>query len=145
MIRDVLLVEGINLDLNVANKEELFEKMATILFDCGKITSKEKYIKALNYREKEGMTGMGNGLAIPHGLDDCVKEPTVLFCRLNKTIEYESMDGQGVNKVFMIAVPANSGQEHLKIIAMLARKMMHAEFVEKLDTIQNAEELLELI
>lgn len=145
MIKDVLLTEGINLNLDVNNKDELFDKMASILFEHGKITSKEKYIKALYKREKEGMTGMGDGLAIPHGLDACVKEPTVLFCHLNKTIEYESMDGQGVNKVFMIAVPETSGQEHLKIIAMLARKMMHKEFVEALDQIQSADELLDII
>lgn len=145
MIRDVLLVDGIDLNLQVKDKKDLFEKMSTILYEHGKINSKSDFIVALNNREKEGMTGMGDGLAIPHGLSSCVAEPTVLFCRLAHEVEYESMDGKGVNKVFMIAVPANSGQEHLKIIAQLARKMMHKEFVIKLDEIKTSEELLELI
>lgn len=145
MIRDVLLVDGIDLNLQVQDKKDLFEKMASILYEHGKIKSKSDFITALNNREKEGMTGMGDGLAIPHGLSSCVVEPTVLFCRLTNEIEYASMDGKGVNKVFMIAVPDNSGQEHLKIIAQLARKMMHKEFVEKLDEMKTSEELLELI
>lgn len=145
MIKDVLLLDGIQFNLEVKDKKECFEKMADIFYEHGKITSKEDYLKALYHREKEGVTGMGNGLAIPHGLSKCVKEPTVLFCRLSHTIPYESMDGKGVNKVFMIAVPETSGQEHLKIIAMLARKMMHQEFVDQLDKINSTDELLELL
>lgn len=145
MLKDVFLIEATELELDVKDKNDLFEKMAQILVENSRVCNKGKFIEALNYRESQGVTGMGNGLAIPHGLDSSVTQPTVIFCRLNKSIEYESLDDGEVDKVFMIAVPNNSGDEHLKIIATLARKMMNKDFVECLDTIESKNELLKYL
>ncbi|MEG1475629.1 MAG: fructose PTS transporter subunit IIA [Longicatena sp.] len=145
MIKDVLLVEAIDLNLPAKDKQDCFRLMAQKLYDNNKITNVEAFIRALNNREKEGVTGMGEGLAIPHGLDGCVVTPTILFCRLKNPIKYESMDDSDVQKVFMIAVPKESGQEHLKLIAMLARKMLHKEFVTGLDDLQAKEDILKLL
>lgn len=145
MLKDVFLIEATELSLEVENKNDLFEKMAQKLVEHNRISDKDKFIVALNYRESQGVTGMGDGLAIPHGLDSSVNQPTVIFCRLSKPIVYGSLDDGKVDKVFMIAVPNNSGDEHLKIIASLARKMMNKEFVENLDTITSKNELLKYL
>ena len=141
MIKEILLNEAVEFHMHAKDKDDLFHQMSQKLYDYHCIDNVEEFIKALYKREAEGVTGMVNGLAIPHGLCDCVKKPTVLFCRLDNPIEYESMDGQKIDKIFMLAVPKNSSNEHLKILAMLSRKLMKQELVEKLNTIETKEEL----
>lgn len=142
---DIYLIEGINLHLEVKDKKELFEKMAKKMEEYGCIKNKSTYIKALKKREKEGVTGFGQGIAIPHGKSKTVIKPTVLFCRLEKPIKYESLEGDTVSKVFMIAVPENSSNEHLKIISSLARKMTHKSFMDGLDKLEHNEDFIRLL
>lgn len=142
MIKEVMLTEGIDLNLNVKNKIDLFNKMANILFKHNKIDNVDEFVKALNERESQGCTGMGNGIAIPHGKSNCVKEPTVLYCKLEDSIEYESLDDEPIKIIFMIAIPQDSNDTHLKIISQLARKLMHAEFIDNLINANSGEEIL---
>lgn len=145
MIKDILLTEATEFHMNVEDKDDLFRKMSKKLFDYKRITDIDQFLNALYKREQEGVTGMVNGLAIPHGLSKCVNTPTVLFCRLDKPIEYESMDGEKIDKIFMLAIPENSSNDHLKILATLSRKLMNQEFVSKLNTIEDTAELLNLL
>lgn len=142
MIKEVMLVEGMNLNLRVKNKSQLFTEMATILFNNNKIDDIDGFVEALNIRESQGCTGMGDGIAIPHGKSKYVKEPTVLYCRLEEGIEYESLDDKLIKIVFMIAIPENSDNTHLKIISQLARKLIHKEFINSLINAKTNEEVL---
>ena len=145
MIKDVILKEGIDLNLQVESKSDLFYKMATVLYENNKIDNIDSFVTTLNNREKEGCTGMGSGIAIPHGKSTVVKEPTVLFSRLSKGIEYESLDDEPVNMIFMIAVPENSNNTHLKMISELARKLMHKEFIQSLLSATSRDDIINLL
>lgn len=144
MIKEILLIEGLEFDLDVHDKDELFKVLTNKLYVNNFIENEREFLEALYHREKEGVTGMEDGMAIPHGLSSTVKRPVILFAKLKEPIEYESLDNKPIDKVFMIAVPDNSGNEHLKIISTLARKLVHPEFLEKLNQVTNKEEFLEL-
>lgn len=143
-MKEIFLVKGMQLDLDVKNKDELFGAMTDILVENKKVKNKRKFMKALYKRENVGVTGMENEIAIPHGKSASVVEPTVLFCKLKNPIPYESLIGDRVSKVFMIAVPDKSDNEHLKIISSLARNMMHQEFIDGLDNVQSADQFIKL-
>lgn len=144
-MEDVILFEGTDFNLKVEDKGELFSAMTDILVAHNKVTDKSKFIEALYKREEAGVTGMENEIAIPHGKSSSVTEPTVLFCKLENSIQYESLVGDRVSKIFMIAVPEESNNEHLRIISTLARKMMNDAFVSGLDSANTIEDFKQLI
>ncbi len=109
---------------------------------AGRITSVAEVVDAVLRREVEGTTGFGKGIAIPHGKCNAVSEPTLLFARLQNKVEWKAMDDQPVQALFMILVPEKSHNDHLKILAQLARKLMHDDFVEGLLSITSQSQMV---
>lgn len=148
MLRDVFLPGACLFDVQAASKDELFDLMCQALLENGRIRDKAEFMAALHKREKDGPTGMGDGVAIPHGKSDCVVAPSLLFARTAQGVPYESMDDQPVRYVFMIAANNASGEsanEHLKILSSLARKLVHPEFVEKIKNSNSGEDIAALL
>jgi fructose-specific phosphotransferase system IIA component len=133
--------------LNLANntKNEALAEMVDLLDVAGKITSKEEFYQTILAREAKSTTGVGNGVAIPHGKSGVVKEPTLVFAKSEKGIDFESFDDQPAKIFFMIAVPEGKNDEHLKVLAQLSRKLMHADFREALMAANTKEEILTVI
>ncbi|WP_067929150.1 PTS sugar transporter subunit IIA [Alicyclobacillus shizuokensis] len=102
-------------------------------------------VAAVLQREAEGTTGFGHGIAIPHGKSAAVTEPTLIYGRMVQPVDWQAMDGQPVSVLFMILVPEASHNEHLQMLAQLARRLMHADFVEKVSTISDVEQLSEYV
>src|SRR5699024_4849458 len=96
--------------------------------------------KAVLKREKEGTTGIGMGVAIPHGKSKTVQQPTLVFGKSKGGIEYDSLDGNPVYLMFLIAVPENSSDEHLKILSHLSRKLMREEIRNQLMNLEQKSE-----
>lgn len=117
-----------------ANKDELFDRLSTVLFDAGCITSKEKYLESLNFRENEGPTCMGGGIAIPHGKCVEVIKPAVCVCKTTDKFKYESFqESDDVDLIFMLAIPGSDNTNmHIKMLAALARMLVHEDVVKKL-------------
>ena len=115
-ITELLNVNLIKLELTSKTKEDVIIEMATILDENGKLLDKDKYVKAVQDREKEFSTGIGMGIAIPHGKSSGVKEAALVFGRSVNGIDYQSMDDELANIFFLIAVPEESSDEHLKIL-----------------------------
>lgn len=136
MLKEVFLSDACMFNLTGSDKKDVFEQMSEQLYAEGRISDKNEFIQALLKRESEGPTGMGNEVAIPHGKSSCVTAPTVIFGRHPKGIAYESLDDMPIKYFFMIAVPETTADTHLKILATLARKLMHQDFI---DHIKNAE------
>lgn len=133
------------MDLNV----ETIEKFATIKHLASlmeeRLVDVDKYVEDVKTREAMSTTGIGDGVAIPHAKSAWVKIPTVVVGKSAKGIEWESLDDEPVNMVFLIAVPEGEGNEHLKILQVLAVSLMDDDFKEELDNATDASVIEKLL
>ncbi|MDR2975768.1 MAG: PTS sugar transporter subunit IIA [Streptococcaceae bacterium] len=131
-IQKILKENYIKFDLAATEKEAAINELAELFNDADILTNKDEYLRAVMRREEESTTGIGFGVAIPHGKSAGVKEASLAFARSQAGISWDSMDGQPVHLMFLIAVPESSNDEHLRILSQLARKLMHEEVREAL-------------
>ncbi|MFG1668551.1 fructose-specific PTS transporter subunit EIIC [Streptomyces sp. Y7] len=128
-----LTEQTVKVRLGAADKESAIREMAELLGRTGKVVDPEELVATALRREAQGTTGLGEEIAIPHAKTDAVSAPVVGFARSAEGVEWGSPDGTKARLVFMIAVPeAAAGDEHLRILALLSRKLMDAEFRERL-------------
>jgi PTS system fructose-specific IIC component len=119
--------------LDAQEKEAAIREMAELLARSGDVADVDELVSTALRREEQGTTGLGEEIAIPHAKTDAVTAPVVGFARSVEGVEWGSMDGTKARLVFMIAVPeAAAGDEHLRILALLSRKLMDAGFRERL-------------
>ncbi len=119
-IAKLLRPTHIVLDLDVANKKRLFEQIG-LIFENAQQISHSIVFDSLFSRERFGSTGLGYGVAIPHGRLKGLKEATAAFVRTLNPIPFESPDGQPVNLVFVVLVPEHANEQHLQILSELAQ------------------------
>ncbi|MDU7066163.1 MAG: fructose PTS transporter subunit IIA [Lactobacillus crispatus] len=129
-------------NLKANNKQQVFEKMTNLFFDNKIIQNKSKFIDAVNYREKIDTTGVGNGIAIPHGKSATVKKSAVAVAKLDQNIEWNSLDGKPVKYVFLLAIPESGDKEHLKILSEIAEKLMDENVVNDLHNAKNSKDII---
>lgn len=136
--------DSIILNCELVDKEEIIRYLANVALSTNRIVESEPYIQAVLHRESEFSTGVGYGVAIPHGKSSVVNQAFVLFCKV-KDVDWSSLDGTTVNMVFMIGVPEQDNtNEHLKILAMLSRKLMKEEFRSALLNSKTKEDVLSI-
>lgn len=136
----------IKLNITANNKESCMKELISLMELEGRLNDASCYTEEVLNRESLSTTGIGFGIAIPHGKCGAVKVPTVAFGRLNNGIEWQSLDGEPVNMIFLLAVPKEAeSNEHLKILAALSRKLMNEDFRKDLLNIQEKDELLSLL
>lgn len=135
----------IELDLTASKKEEVIQEMVNLLGKAGKVTDKEIYFKSVIERENLGSTGIGKGIAIPHGKSDVITEVAVAFGRSVRGIDFDSLDDKPVNLVFLLAAPKNVGGVYLKALAQLSRLLRQQEFRESLIGSKTKSEVLEIL
>jgi fructose PTS system EIIA component len=134
------------LGLPAADREEAVETMIAGMARGGYVSDQEKYLAAVRKRESEGTTGIGFGVSIPHGKSDGVVRPCVAFARLKTPVDWNSFDGKKVTSVFLIGVPEkNAGNDHLRILIAISKRLMHEEFREQLEQAATPDEILDLI
>ena len=143
-IQSIISIDNINVNLEASSKKEAFIKMAEMLYKNNVIDSVDEYVKALIKRENEFSTGIGFGIAIPHAKCRAVKKIAVGIAKLTNEIDYESMDDERITTIFMIAVPAEGADEHIKILSTLSRKFIHADFREELKMANTPDELIKI-
>lgn len=128
-----LTEQTVKVELAARDKEAAIREMAGLLAATGKVADAEELVQTALRREEQGTTGLGEEIAIPHAKTDAVTAPVVGFARSAEGIEWGSMDGTKAKLVFMISVPeAAAGDEHLRILALLSRKLMDTGFRERL-------------
>jgi len=113
-------------------KDSVLTEMVEKLALTDKLSNKEMFHKAVLEREAEYSTGIGMGIAIPHGKSSGVKEASLVFARSKAGVDFDSMDGKPAHLLFMIAVPEAANDDHLKILGTLSRKLMHQSIREAL-------------
>ena len=134
----------IDLDLNIDNKTDALSKIVHLLKKEDKIKSEDKFLAKIIEREREGSTGFGRGIAVPHGKSETVNELSLAIVRLNKGIEYHSMDGRKVNLIFMVADYQGYSPEYLKLVSKLVSWLRDNKFREDLLSAENKSEFFEL-
>ncbi|ADA67019.1 putative PTS IIA-like nitrogen-regulatory protein PtsN [Thermotoga petrophila RKU-10] len=130
-------------DLKSKSKIEVIDELIDLLHKSGKITNKEKFKKAVLKREEEFSTGIGMGIAVPHGKDSSVKEPCIAFGVSKNGVDFDSMDGKPAYIFFLIAVPEESSDEHLRILSFISRKLMHENVRNKLFNAKSFEDVID--
>ncbi|MGM0301035.1 PTS system, nitrogen regulatory IIA component [Enterococcus sp. AZ048] len=143
-IRDVLKAAFINFDLKAIEKQAAIIELVSTFVSEGVVENENVYLDAVMKREEESTTGIGFGVAIPHGKSTAVTVPALAFGRSHVGIQYDSMDGKPVHLMFLIAVPETSNDEHLRILSKLSRKLMHEDVRQKLMTATNVEEIYQI-
>ncbi|UXX97648.1 fructose-specific PTS transporter subunit EIIC [Streptomyces sp. AD2-2] len=138
-----LTEETVKVRLDADGMEAVIREMAGLLARTGKVVDVEELVATALRREAQGTTGLGEEIAIPHAKTDAVSAPVVGFARSVEGVEWGSLDGTKARLVFMIAVPeAAAGDEHLRILALLSRKLMDAGFRERLSAAEDVSAVL---
>lgn len=137
--------ENIYLELEETNKDSIIKFLAKKMFDAGRLDDAEEYAAAVFERENQVSTSVGNGVAIPHGKSKSVKVPTVYFARTQEQIKWGEDEEDLVDLIFIIAVPDDDTvNDHLRILALLSRKLVDENFRDTLRGIQSVEDAYKL-
>lgn len=148
-LTDITTKQLIDVNLHSSTRDDVIDEMIAKLDAAGVLDSREIFKEAIFAREAQSTTGIGANIAIPHGKSEAVKRPAVVFGLQRDGVDWNSLDGTAAKLIFMIAVPEKSaGDEHLKILQMLSRRLMDDEFRESLlavTTVEDAYRLLETI
>lgn len=143
LIAEILPLQHIELDVEISSKKRLFEEIGRILEkDSGLIGA--DVFECLFQREKLGSTGLGQGVAIPHGRHASVKKAVGAFIRCKEPVAFDAADGKPVSLVFALLVPENATGEHLEVLSKLAGKFSSKSVRETLIQAQSAEEVLSI-
>ena len=144
-ITDLLSEKAIELNVKAKDKNDIINKMAELMLKTGRITDVNEYKELVFKREEEGSTGVGEGIAIPHGKGNCVTEPGLVAMVVPEGVEYNALDGKPVNLLFMIAAPDTNSNVHLDVLSRLSTILMDADFKNKLISAKSKKEFLEII
>ena len=135
-IAPLLLESNILLDAEAATKKRLFEQVGQLFEDHAHL-SPSMVVDSLSARERLGSTGLGQGIAIPHGRIKGLKEALGAFIRPQQPIPFDAPDGRPVTQVFVLLVPEQATEEHLQILSELAQMFSDKAFRDELATIND--------
>ncbi len=136
---------AICLDIKSASKQEAIAELCQVLQTNGKIKNAETVIGALMEREKLGSTGIGQGVAIPHGKSDSTPTLVGALGISRKGVQFESLDGEPVHVIFMLIAPNDSSGQHLKALARVSRLLKDKFFRQAIKEAKQSEEIEKII
>jgi len=134
----------IDLHLKGASKEQVLANLVGLLADRGKIQRREALLESLMEREGLGSTGIGHGVAIPHGRCRDLSQPAIAFARSEHEVDFDSIDGLPTRIFFLLVAPENGSNEHLHLLAKIARLMRDSATREQLLAMDSTEQVLDL-
>ena len=143
-ISDILIKDVMLMDLQAQTKEAAIDEMIASLKKHQRISDAAQFKEGIMAREAQSSTGLGEGIAMPHAKNIAVYEPTVLFAKSNKGVDYDALDGEPVYLFFMIAVPEGANDIHLDVLANISRLMIQPEFVASLKAAETADDIINL-
>lgn len=131
-ITELLDRRSISLSGAPASKNEALDQMVALMVKSGKIRDEEAYRQEVYRREEEGTTGIGEGIAIPHGKCDAVEKPGLAAMVIPDGVDFDSLDGAPVHLIFLIAAPNTKDNIHLDVLSKLSMLLMDEAFVDSL-------------
>ena len=144
-ITELLDLKSIDLNPQVSSKEEAIDHMVDLLDQSGKLNNKEVYKESVLKREAQSTTGIGDGVAIPHGQSEGVQTAGLAAMVIKEGLDFQSLDGKPTYLFFMIGAPKDSGGAHLQALAQLSTLLMEEDFRNSLINASSKEEFLKLI
>ena len=143
-LSDLFIKEAMDLHLTTSTKKETLQHLAGNFASLGKVSDVDAYVAALEAREAQSTTGVGDEIAIPHAQHESITQAAIVFGRSEQGIEWESFDGQPAKLIFMIAAPAGGGGEHLQALAKLSSVLMNPEAKAALLQAGDSDEVVEV-
>ena len=144
-ITDLLDARSILLNASPKSKNEALDQIVDLMVKSEKINDKEAYRKQVYAREEESTTGIGEGIAIPHGKCDAVTKPGLAAMVVKDGVDFNSLDGEPVTLMFLIAAPNTEDNIHLDVLSKLSVLLMNEEFTEALRNAETVEEFMGII
>jgi PTS system nitrogen regulatory IIA component len=144
-IQDLLSPRRVRYCQQVTSKKRVLERISELLADTAPDLTSEEVFNCLIDRERLGSTGLGKGVAIPHGRVSGLREPVGAFIRLDEGIDFDAIDGLPVDLLFALLVPSESTKEHLGLLAQLAGMFASNPFCTRLRESRSDDELYNLI
>jgi PTS system nitrogen regulatory IIA component len=145
LISDLLSPERIRCDVQSSSKKRLLELISEELARNSDEFSKREIFESLCARERLGSTGLGKGVAIPHGRVKGSQHVQAAFIRLKKPVAFDAADGEPVDLLFCLAVPEDCGEDHLKLLAQVAELFSDPEVLSALREAETPGRLLQLL
>jgi PTS system nitrogen regulatory IIA component len=145
LISDLLSPERIRFDVKSSSKKRLLELISEELARNSDEFTKREIFESLCARERLGSTGLGKGVAIPHGRIKGTQHVEASFIRLKKPLPYDAADGEPVDLLFCLAVPEDCGEDHLKLLAQVAELFSDPEMLAKVREAEDAGTLMQLL
>ncbi|MCM3492975.1 fructose-specific PTS transporter subunit EIIC [Paenibacillus lactis] len=143
-ITELMIQQTMIMDLQAVTKEAAIDELIASLAASGRINDPVLFKEAILKREAESSTGIGGGIAMPHAKTRAVNEPTVVFAKSSKGVDFEALDGEPAYVFFMIAAPEGAGNTHLRTLAALSRLLIDADFISRLMETKTPEEVTAL-
>ena len=145
-IADVITEDLITLEMVAKDKEEAILELTELLAEKGIVTDVSGFSADVFKRETEGMTGIGNGIAIPHGKSDSVSQTSLVVGKTKQPIEWESLDEEPVQVIILFAVRnTDANTMHIKLLQKVAMLLADEEFIENMISAETKTEMLELL
>ena len=144
-IMDILVQDAVVLDLAHSEKRDVLAEMATALCKAEPAVDSDRLLEVLVERESLQSTGIGEGVAIPHGKLSGLDRLVATFARSQDGVEFDSIDGQSTHHFFLLVVPEHSGGQYLKALARISRFFRDAAFRERLSSADTLEDVLRAI
>lgn len=145
LISDLLSPERIRFDVQSSSKKRLLELISEELARNSDEFTKREIFESLCARERLGSTGLGKGVAIPHGRVKGSKHVEASFIRLKKPLPFDAIDGQPVDLLFCLAVPEDCGEDHLKLLAQVAEMFSDSELLRELREAETSGRMMQLL
>ncbi len=144
-VSEVLKKERIALDLEAKSKEEALTALTELLYKSGVLADRDGFMKDVLGREEVSTTGIGNGIAIPHGKSANVSETSVAVAKLKNEVEWGSVDDKPVKFIVLLAVNENDRTGvHVKLLSQMARKLASEETCKRLLEAKSEEEIVDI-
>lgn len=145
-LEEVVKKELVFVDMEANSKEEVISKLSNELYQKGYLSDKDQFIKDTLAREKEGLTGIGNGIAIPHGKSEGVKKTTITLAKLAEPLEWGALDDLPVEVILLFSVKkTDETTTHIKLLQQVSIMLADDEFLHRLTEAKSSKELYELV
>ena len=142
---DILSADSTLVDLKGETKEDIIAELVDTLAVGDAISDRDKVLQAVLEREKIMSTGIGDGIAIPHGKSDAVEKLVAALDTQRRGVDFEALDGEPAYVFFLLVSPANVSGPHIKALARISRLLKNDDFKKKLIAAETAAEIIEII
>ena len=145
VLSEFLMPERILLDLETTSRKRLFEHIAELSSQGLEDVTEDCILKKITERERLGSTGLGRGIAVPHGRIDNLEEPVISVIKLSSPIDYDAPDDQPVWLAVGLLVPVEANETHLKLLSLLVTRFQDESFIDSMKQCRSREQVAALL